>query len=210
MKKGVSYGVSGMIEREGSRLPGAESPLASWTLGTVQAPPIVAPAMGSTHGRFCYSQVPRSISQSGDGHGRCLPTMRWTRCPQEDGGGVRNRARGERKVSEDDPDLRHDDRRSVGTWRLAGSAGSDPCSHGEHWSVLATDLESARRTLHVVVGQCPSHQTGSRAQDGCWRLRVDCRSAEAWFAEGQLRTRPNSRASRIDPLSDGANAGAGG
>src|SRR6266487_2726852 len=116
----VSYRVSGMIERKGSRLPGATSPLASWTLGTVQAPPIVAPTLGSTHGRFCYSQVPRSVSQSGDGHGRCVPTMLWTGCPQEDGCGVRDRAWGERETSEDDPDVRDDDRRSVGTWRLAG------------------------------------------------------------------------------------------
>src|SRR6266498_2090215 len=124
MKKGVVYRVRGMTEWKGSRFPGAASPLASWTLGTVQAPPIVAPVSGSTHGRFCYSQVPRSVSQSGDGYGRCLSTVLWTGCPQEDGGGMRDRAWGEREASEDDPNVRHDDRRSVGTWRLAGWAGS--------------------------------------------------------------------------------------
>src|SRR6266853_1927861 len=48
----------------GSNLPGAASPLASWTPGTPQAPPIVAPILGSTYGRFCtppgtHSDVPK-------------------------------------------------------------------------------------------------------------------------------------------------------
>ena len=79
-------------------------------------------------------------------------------------------------------------------------------SIGVYWQPIWNLLEE-RFTLLLVN----AHQAGPRAQDGCWRLRVDCRSAAAWFAQGQLRPGSNpARASRLDPLSDGAHAGAGG
>ena len=119
MKKDAGYRQRGMTEWKGSRSPGAASPLASWTLGTVQAPPIVAPVWEARTADSAYRQVPRSGSQSGDDCGRCIPALLWAGYSQEDDRRVRDRSWFESEAAEDHQDVRHDDRRSVGARRLA-------------------------------------------------------------------------------------------
>src|SRR6516225_12193715 len=98
-----------MTEWKGSSSPGATSPLASWTLGTVRHHRLSLPVWEARTADSAFARYPARRPVREGIHGCDLHTVRRSGRPQEDDHGVCDRAWGKGQATEGDPSLRHDD-----------------------------------------------------------------------------------------------------
>src|SRR5829696_884291 len=108
---------------------------------------------------------------------------------QKDCCGLPDRGGDARRASKGDPDVRDDDRGSLGAVGLAGSGWVHACGDGEHRSLLEADLQPAGGGFHPAFDQCSAHQDRPGPQDRCQGLRVDRRVPQARPVAGKLRAR---------------------
>src|SRR5438094_63108 len=89
--------------------------------GYPEAPPIVAPRVGSTHGRVYSDRVPPlgRHERQGENDGGREPALLRAGRAQAAGGGLPDRAGAGRGAREGDPPFRHDDGRPARVARLA-------------------------------------------------------------------------------------------